>query len=243
MIDQLILVRHGETVLNVAGIAQGWNDSALSETGQRQALALAERLKSQGVTAIFSSPLGRARTTAEVLAAAIGLPVATLPDLREMCYGEWEGMRFLDVRAQYPDDYVKWIDDADYPCPGGESHRDLLQRMEQAFVHVGVPLYPPSGAESGAQAGVPAGLRSSGKAAESAPSAQDQSASPQNEERQRIVLVTHGTAIRVGATALLGAPLSTARHLAQDNASFNLFIRRGDRLVLKVWNDTTHCER
>jgi broad specificity phosphatase PhoE len=239
MIDQLILVRHGETVLNAAGIAQGWNDSALSETGQRQALALAARLKSQGVTAIFSSPLGRARTTAEVLATAIGLPITTLPDLREMCYGEWEGMRFLDVRAQYPDDYVKWIDDADYPCPGGESHRDLLQRMEQAFTHVGVPLYPPPSPESG----VPAGLRSSGREAEASASTQNQSTSQQNEERQRVVLVTHGTAIRVGATALLGAPLSTARHLAQDNASFNLFIRRGDRLVLKVWNDTTHCER
>lgn len=240
MIDHLILVRHGETVLNAAGIAQGWNDSALSETGQRQARALAERLKSQGVTAIFSSPLGRARTTAEALSEAVGLPVTTLPDLREMCYGEWEGMRFLDVREQYPDDYVRWIDDADYPCPGGESHRDLLVRMERAFAHVGVPR---PDAESGAKATVLAGLRSSGKPAEAAGSSPKQSASRQNEERQRVVLVTHGTAIRVGATSLLGAPLSTARHLAQDNASFNLFIRRGDRLVLKVWNDTTHCER
>jgi broad specificity phosphatase PhoE len=196
-------------------------------------------LKSQGVTAIFSSPLGRARTTAEVLAAAIGLTFTTLPDLREMCYGEWEGMRFLDVREQYPDDYVKWVDDADYPCPGGESHRDLLVRMEQAFAHVGVPR---PGSESSVEAGVLAGLRSSGKPAEAAASRPNTSASSrQNEERQRVVLVTHGTAIRVGATALLGAPLSTARHLAQDNASFNLFIRRGDRLVLKVWNDTTHC--
>jgi broad specificity phosphatase PhoE len=225
-------------VLNAAGIAQGWNDSALSDTGRRQARALAERLKSQGVTAIFSSPLGRARTTAEVLSEAIGLPVTTLPDLREMCYGEWEGMRFLDVRERYRDDYLKWVDDADYPCPGGESHRDLLVRMEQAFAHVGAPRPSP---ESDAEAVAVAGLRSSGRVAEAAASTQDQSASRQNEERQRVVLVTHGTAIRVGATSLLGAPLSTARHLAQDNASFNLFIRRGDRLVLKVWNDTTHC--
>ena len=57
----------------------------------------------------------------------------------------------------------------------------------------------------------------------------------------RVVLVTHGTAIRVGATLLLGAPVSTARHLAQDNASLNIFVRRGERFVLKVWNDTTHC--
>ncbi len=118
-----------------------------------------------------------------------------------MRYGEWEGRRFLEVREQYAEDYAKWIDDPDFPCPGGESHRDLQLRMERALTQV----------EAG----------SSGA-------------------RQRVVVVTHGTAIRVGATALLGAPLSTARHLAQDNASLNLFYRRGDRFVLKVWNDTTH---
>ncbi len=243
MIDQLILVRHGETVLNAAGIAQGWNDSALSETGRRQARALAERVKAHGVTAIFSSPLGRAMTTAEVLAEATGLPVTTLPDLREMCYGEWEGMRFLDVREQFAEDYEKWVDDPDYPSPGGESHSDLLQRMVQAFAHVGVLQADVEWSVD--DAGALVGFRSLGKPAKAAPvkSTADRSISRQNDARQRVVLVTHGTAIRVGATALLGAPLSTARHLAQDNASFNLFIRRGDRFVLKVWNDTTHCER
>ena len=202
MIEQLILVRHGETILNAAGIAQGWNDSALSDTGQRQVQAIAARLKAHGVTAIYSSPLGRALATAQAIAEATALPVTTLEDLREMCYGKWEGMRFVEVRASYAGDYAKWIDDPEYPCPGGESHRDLLRRMESAFATIE--------AASGG-------------------------------ERQRVVIVTHGTAIRVGATALLAAPLPTARHLAQDNASFNVFFRRGERFVLKVWNDTTHC--
>jgi broad specificity phosphatase PhoE len=203
VIENLILVRHGETVLNAAGIAQGWNDSALSDLGQRQVRALAERIKPLGITAIFSSPLGRAMSTAQVIAEATGLPITTLDDLREMGYGEWEGMRFIEVRQQYAEHYAKWVDDPDYACPGGESHRDLLNRMERAFAHI---------------------------------------EKTSNDERQRVVVVTHGTAIRVGATSLLGAPLSTARHLAQDNASLNLFLRRGGRLVLKVWNDTTHCE-
>jgi broad specificity phosphatase PhoE len=202
MIEQLILIRHGETVLNAAGVAQGWNDSELSDLGQKQVRAVAGRLKSHGVTSIYSSPLGRALATAQVIAEATGLPVTTLDDLREMGYGKWEGMRFIEVRENYADDYAKWVDDPEYPCPGGESHGDLLRRMESAFAKIGAG--------------------SSG-------------------ERQRVVVVTHGTAIRVGATALLAAPLSTARHLAQDNASFNLFFRRGERFVLKVWNDTTHC--
>lgn len=202
MIEQLVLVRHGETVLNAAGIAQGWNDSALSDLGQRQAQAIARRLSTMGITAIYSSPLGRALATAEVIAAAAALPIVTLDDLREMGYGKWEGMRFLQVREQYAEDYARWIEETDYPCPGGESHRDVQIRMDRALAHVA------AGASNGTE---------------------------------RVVVVTHGTAIRVGATSLLGAPLSTARHLAQDNASLNLFLRRGDRFVLKVWNDTTHC--
>ena len=59
---------------------------------------------------------------------------------------------------------------------------------------------------------------------------------------KRPVIVTHGTAIRIGATALLNVSLSVARQLAQDNAAINVFIWRGDRFVLKVWNDATHCE-
>lgn len=57
----------------------------------------------------------------------------------------------------------------------------------------------------------------------------------------RPVIVTHGTAIRIGATVLLNAPMSISRHLAQDNASINHFIRRGERMILKLWNDTSHC--
>jgi broad specificity phosphatase PhoE len=57
----------------------------------------------------------------------------------------------------------------------------------------------------------------------------------------RPVIVTHGTALRIGATVLLDAPVAFARHLAQDNASVSIFVRRGERMVLKLWNDTSHC--
>jgi broad specificity phosphatase PhoE len=63
-----------------------------------------------------------------------------------------------------------------------------------------------------------------------------------NGQPLRAVVVTHGTAIRVAATILLNIPTMTSRHFAQDNASINLFVRRAERLVMKVWNDTSHCE-
>ena len=196
MTSHLILVRHGETLHNVAGIAQGWNDSELSDKGRRQVERLAERLMQYKPTAIYSSTLGRALSTAEAIGRMTGLEVTTLDDLREMNYGGWEGRSFLDVRREDNDTYERWIGDPDCPCPSGESHNDVRRRMERAFASL---------------------------------------------SSERPVVVTHGTAIRIGVTALLEVPVLVSRHFAQDNAALNLFIRRGERWVLKHWNDSTHC--
>lgn len=211
MIEQLILVRHGETVKNAAGIAQGWNDSALSDRGEQQVKALAERLAAYGVDALYSSPLGRAMSTARFIADATGLKVDVVDELREMSYGNWEGRSFMDVRREDDDSYQRWIVDADAPCPSGESHNDVRKRLEGAFAKIGVAQEH---------------LRSGSNGTNGA---------------KRIVVVTHGTAIRLAATALLELPVMASRHFAQDNASFNVFAWRVDRYVLKVWNDTTHC--
>jgi broad specificity phosphatase PhoE len=55
------------------------------------------------------------------------------------------------------------------------------------------------------------------------------------------VVVSHGTAIRIAATALLQLPVMSSRNFAQDNAAINIFVKRAGRWVLKVWNDATHC--
>ena len=204
MIEQLLLIRHGETVHNAAGIAQGWNDSALSDEGRRQVVRLATRLVPLHPTEIYSSPLGRALTTAQLIGEACKLPVTTIDDLREMSYGSWEGRSFLDVRREDNDTYLRWVADPDVPSPQGESHNDVLRRMQRAFETIE--------ANGGGRGG------------------------------RRVVVVTHGTAIRIGTTALLGVPVNAARSFAQDNASLNLFFWRSDRYVLKVWNDTSHCQ-
>ena len=196
MADRIFLIRHGETVSNVAGIAQGWNDSELSSGGRRQVQLLAKRIAAEKPDAIFSSPLQRAMTTAEAIRDATGLPFRTLDDLREMNYGRWENRSFLDVRREDEEIYHRWIADPDCACPGGESHNDVFARMQRAFAEI---------------------------------------------KGERVVVVTHGTAIRIAATALLNAPIDMARHLAVDNAAVSIFVRRGDRLVLKLWNDTSHC--
>lgn len=201
MIEQLILVRHGETVDNARGITQGWNDSDLSDAGRRQVRALARRAKSFTPTAIFTSSLPRAIATAEAIAGETGLPITPLDDLREMNCGRWEGVSFLKVRESEPDLYRSWINDPTVACPGGESHADLAQRLERAFEAI-------RGWDT---------------------------------NRSRPIVVSHGMAIRVAVTTLLGLSLSALRNFAQDNAALNVFIWRSDRFVLKLWNDTTHC--
>lgn len=131
--DQLILVRHGETLHNVAGIAQGWGDSALSPRGEQQVQRLAARLRTAGINALYSSPLQRALTTAQAIADATGLTIRTIDELREMNYGSWEGRSFLDVRRDDSEIYERWIADPEAPCPEGESHADVHRRLQRAF--------------------------------------------------------------------------------------------------------------
>ena len=198
MTRELILVRHGETLHNVAGIAQGWQDSALSEKGERQVRALARRLRGMGADALYSSPLQRALSTAEAIAEETGLEIQVLEDLREMSYGSWEGRSFLDVRRDDEALYRQWIVDGATRCPAGESHDDVLQRMKRAFAHI------------------------------------------QAQKGQRAVAVAHGTANRIGATALMNLPVMASRHFAAQNASMNVFAWRDDHWVLRRWNDTSH---
>jgi probable phosphoglycerate mutase len=133
---QFILIRHGQTVHNVAGIAQGWNDSELSELGREQVARMAERVAAMHPTALYSSTLGRALSTAQAIADVTGLAVVPLEDLREMSYGGWEGRSFLDVRRDDEEIYQRWIRDEEARCPNGESHGDVRRRLERAFASI-----------------------------------------------------------------------------------------------------------
>ena len=110
----LWLIRHGQTVANAAGLIQGRSDPPLTELGQRQAQAVAARLPPQG--RILCSPLGRARHTAELAAAAHGLPIQVDDRWIELDYGDFEGRPVDHVRH---DLWANWRADPTWAAPGG----------------------------------------------------------------------------------------------------------------------------
>jgi len=133
MIETILLVRHGETLDNIRGVAQGWSDSALSDLGLQQVRRLAGRVRDLAPSALYCSNLPRAISSANELAAVTGLEPRVLEDLRELNCGDWEGSTFVDVQKQEPDFFQRWSRDMDLAVPGGESFADLEIRMKRAL--------------------------------------------------------------------------------------------------------------
>jgi broad specificity phosphatase PhoE len=123
----LLLIRHGETELNVARVLQP-ADTPLSSRGVAQAGALAARLAATGLRLIVSSDLPRALRTAQAIAAATGAAIETTPLLQERNFGDWRG-RPYDAMAVDP------LTLAEAP-PNGESAAVFAQRVAAAFAHV-----------------------------------------------------------------------------------------------------------
>ncbi|WP_420450495.1 histidine phosphatase family protein [Ilumatobacter sp.] len=122
----LILLRHGRTAANEAGLLQGRLDQDLDERGRRQAVAAAELIEAEAdVSAVIASPLVRAQQTAE----AFGRPVETDERWIELSYGVYEGVAHADVPSEV---WRAWRDDFSYVPEGGESLASLDVRVRAA---------------------------------------------------------------------------------------------------------------
>ncbi|MCE5324383.1 histidine phosphatase family protein [bacterium] len=125
----LYLVRHGETVHNLEGRIQGHADSPLTPLGVKQAEAAAARLASEKLDAIYSSDLGRAVATAEIISAPHSLSVQTTELIREACFDKVQGLTQKEFKQQYPEDYRRWREDSvHYRPPGAETLESLISR-------------------------------------------------------------------------------------------------------------------
>jgi broad specificity phosphatase PhoE len=135
---RLILVRHGETDSNRAGLALGRADVELNEHGRWQAQRLSTSLKDEPIAAIYCSPLKRALATAEPIASSHGLAVQVDEGLIEMDIGETEGLTFRQVGERYPHFLRLWLGGqaAHEPMPGGERLLDVQERAWQAIERI-----------------------------------------------------------------------------------------------------------
>jgi len=117
----LIIVRHGETVWNADGRHQGHLDSELTERGVQQAHALAERLAADRFLALYSSDLGRAIKTAQIIGARSGHTILIDARLRERNLGIFHGLTREQMRDRFPKEFEQYRRDPDYVIPQGES--------------------------------------------------------------------------------------------------------------------------
>ncbi len=133
---ELIFVRHGQTTSNMLGIIHGWTDVPLTEAGLRQANRVADQLSAiGGVQHLYSSPLRRARLTAQAISRRLGVRPILRPDLIEMNFGDVEGYTLPGMERDFPDLHARITDleDIDVAFPNGESRREFHQRVSRAF--------------------------------------------------------------------------------------------------------------
>jgi broad specificity phosphatase PhoE len=121
---EIVYETHSTSVDNERGVATGWLDGELSETGRENARELGARRRDDGVAVVYCSDLGRATETAEIAFGGSGIPVRQDWRLRECNYGELNGMPTARLREEV-------ARRVDTPYPGGESYRDVVVRVRE----------------------------------------------------------------------------------------------------------------
>lgn len=142
MTTRLLIIRHGQTDWNQQGRFQGQSDPPLNSLGLRQAyaagLAAAQALQGERPRAIYASDLRRAWQSAEAVRSALPdgetVPLIAEPRLREMAFGDWEGMTYAEIQASYSGALQRWEADLENIAPpNGETLRQMVERVQAAL--------------------------------------------------------------------------------------------------------------
>lgn len=127
---RIILIRHGETLWNIEKREMGHLNSPLSELGEKQAAAIANRLSHESFTHLYSSDLGRTLQTASYISKACNLEIKPDIDLRERNMGIFQGYTQSESKEKFPAEWKEYRakSSIDYVIPGGESQRQRIER-------------------------------------------------------------------------------------------------------------------
>ncbi len=126
---RLLLVRHGTTEFNTTRRFAGYSDIEMSTSGYRQVERLRDRLKDEKIDLVYSSDLRRSLATAEIILAGRKVDIVACPELREVNYGDCEGLTFNEISRDYPE-LARGIADLDLQMqfPGGENFAGFIDR-------------------------------------------------------------------------------------------------------------------
>lgn len=212
----LYLTRHGETQWNVQGRIQGWGNSPLTARGREQASQLGQRLADVPLKAVYCSDVDRTRETAEIIIAGRQIEIRRMSQLRETCWGRWEGKTAAEIEAAEPELWARFIargsqmSEHDDSCewetqtlvPGGETLEEVNRRISEALEII-------------------------------RESAQD--------DDDRVLVVGHGGSLRLFLTLALDLPPRKIRRWHLDNASLShILYLKGHPPVIQQVNDTGH---
>jgi len=136
MVQNIYLIRHGQTDWNKARRFQGSKDIPLNDEGRSQALKLQRSMKDVPLDFIVASPLKRAYETAEILNQAYNLPINVDEGLQEINFGRWEGLDFQTIQKEYPAEAELWLKDPGrLVIPQGEGFEEFKERVWQSFLY------------------------------------------------------------------------------------------------------------
>ena len=131
MANTFYIVRHGQTNWNILGKTQGHGNSDLTKIGESQAEELAEAMVKYPIDFIYSSDLGRAVQTAQIVGEKIGIDVEKTSALREMGFGVWEGLLIEEIKKDHAGTYDTWRNDPHLVnIPEGETLHVIKERLD-----------------------------------------------------------------------------------------------------------------
>jgi probable phosphoglycerate mutase len=134
---EIYITRHGETEWNRIRRFQGQGDSPLTELGMQQASWLGMRLKDIGIKKIYSSPLGRAKKTAEIINQFVHVDIELDERLKEIHVGDWEGQLITDIEKSMPQEhYDFWHNPVEFKIDNQESFQSVQDRAADFFENI-----------------------------------------------------------------------------------------------------------
>lgn len=137
MVTKVYLIRHCQSMGNIEHKFQGQYDADISPAGEKQLELLGLRFRNEHIDAIYTSPLKRARMTAQAIAKYHDIDVVTEPGFIEIDCGRMENLLLSEVAVKFPETAMNWDKTPDLcQFPGGETMREVYERVNAALDRV-----------------------------------------------------------------------------------------------------------